>query len=123
MCDHGLLYRHVQQLQQRRPTWHCGTCGRVSYRPLDCCARPVFTPRAESPSGRISRCCGTVVALWRMIDLQGLLQGLGHAVGARRRQRAADLQGYEMPTTPVTVAHDHAEAAVDHIPVGAGDRD
>ena len=124
MCDHGLLYRHVQQLQQRRPTWHCGTCGRVSYRPLDCCARPAFSSPAEPLSERINRCWGRVVALWRMIDMQGLLQGLGQAAGALRRQRAADCQGYETPTTPVAVQHDDAEAAAgDHIPVGAGDRD
>jgi hypothetical protein len=124
MCDHGLLYRHVQQFHQRRPSWHCGTCGRVSYRPLDCCARPAFSPPTAPLSARLSRCWGRVAGLWRLIDLPGLLQGFGQAVSAMRRQRATDRQGYEMPTTAVAQEHDHAAAAaVDYTPVGAGDRD
>jgi hypothetical protein len=124
MCDHGLLYRHVQHLQQRRPTWHCGTCGRVSYHPLDCCARPAFTPRVEPLSARLSRYWDRGVALWRRLDLPGLLHGSGWAVGTRRHQRAAEVQGYDLSTPPVTIEHDHAEATVvDYIPVGAGNRD
>ena len=122
MCDHGLLYRHIQQLQQRRPTWHCGTCGRVSYYPLDCCTRPAFTPRAEPLSERLNRCWGRGVALWQRLDLQGRLRGIGHAAGARRRQPAADVQGYEMPTPSVAIEPDHTEA-IDCVPVGAGDRE
>src|SRR5215510_8000137 len=40
MCGHGFLYQDRYHLQQYRPVWRCGTCGRVSHVPVDCCVRP-----------------------------------------------------------------------------------
>jgi hypothetical protein len=40
MCGHVFLYQDRYHLQQHRPVWQCGTCGRVSHVPLDCCTRP-----------------------------------------------------------------------------------
>jgi len=40
MCGHVFLYQDRFHLQQHRPVWQCGTCGRVSHVPLDCCTRP-----------------------------------------------------------------------------------
>ena len=40
MCGHVFLYQDRYRLQQHRPVWQCGTCGRVSHVPLDCCTRP-----------------------------------------------------------------------------------
>jgi hypothetical protein len=123
MCDHLLTYRHVQQFQQRRPAWHCSTCGRVAYRPLDCCAQPAFTSRAPLDSQSRSLWFGKVVELWRQIDLQAFLQGLGRSVGALCRRRTDDCHAHKMPMTPVVIEDDYTEAAeVDNTPVGVGDR-
>jgi hypothetical protein len=123
MCDHGLFYRHVQQLQQRRPTWSCGTCGRVSSHPLDCCARPAFTRRAAVPAWRKSLRWGRVVEGWRMLHLQGLLQRSGQFLRALGRRRTETWHAYEVPTTIAAMHEQPAEAAeVGNIPVAAGDR-
>jgi hypothetical protein len=39
MCGHVFLYQDRYHLQQHRPVWQCGTCGRVLHVPLDCCTR------------------------------------------------------------------------------------
>jgi hypothetical protein len=123
MCDHLLTYRHVQQFQQRRPAWHCGTCGRVAYRPLDCCAQPAFTSRAPLDSQSRSLWLGKVVELWRQIDLQAFLQSLGRSVGALCRRRTDDCHTHKMSMTPVGIEDDYTEAAeVENTPVGVGDR-
>jgi hypothetical protein len=123
MCDHGLLYRHVQQLQQRRPAWHCGTCGRVSYRPLDCCARPAFTSRAELPAWWRNLRWGRAVELCRRMGPQGLWQWFGRAVGAARRRCAAPVHADVIPTTAVAVEDGHTEAMeVENTPVGVGEQ-
>jgi hypothetical protein len=123
MCDHGLLYRHVHQLQQRRPAWHCGTCGRVSYRPLDCCARPAFTSRAELPARGKNLRWDRVMELWRKIGPQGLWQWFARSVGAARHRHAASVYADKIPTTTVAVEDDRAEAMeVENTPVGVGER-
>jgi hypothetical protein len=123
MCDHLLTYRHVQQFQQRRPTWHCGTCGRVAYRPLDCCAQPVFTSCAPLPSQRRRLRLGKVVEHWQR-GLPAFLQWLSRSVSSLRRRRTDDNHVDEISTTSGVVEDDHAEAAeVGNMPVGVGDRE
>ena len=40
MCGHEFMFHARDHLQRHRPRWQCGTCGRVSSVPLDCCTRP-----------------------------------------------------------------------------------
>ena len=40
MCGHEFMFHARDYLQRHRPRWQCGTCGRVSSVPLDCCPRP-----------------------------------------------------------------------------------
>jgi hypothetical protein len=40
MCGHVFMYYNRDHVQRHRPVWQCGTCGRVSSVPLDCCTRP-----------------------------------------------------------------------------------
>ena len=40
MCGHVFMYYNRDHIQRHRPVWQCGTCGRVSSVPLDCCTRP-----------------------------------------------------------------------------------
>src|SRR5215831_8627189 len=40
MCGHEFMFHTRDDLQRHRPRWQCGTCGRVSFVPLDCCTRP-----------------------------------------------------------------------------------
>jgi hypothetical protein len=42
MCGHEFMFHTRDHLQRHRPRWQCGTCGRVSSAPLDCCTRPDF---------------------------------------------------------------------------------
>jgi hypothetical protein len=42
MCGHVFMFHDREYLQRHRPRWQCGTCGRVSSAPLDCCTRPDF---------------------------------------------------------------------------------
>jgi hypothetical protein len=87
MCNHLLTYRHhVQQFQQRRPAWHCSTCGRVAYRPLDCCVQPAFTSSAPLDAQRRRLPLGKIVGLWRQTDLSTLLQWLRRSAWAVRRR-------------------------------------
>jgi len=44
MCGHVYMFHDRDHLQRHRPRWQCGTCGRVSSVPLDCCTRPDFAP-------------------------------------------------------------------------------
>jgi hypothetical protein len=124
MCNHLLTYRHVEQFQQRRPVWHCSRCGRVAYRPLDCCAQPAFTSRAPLASQRRSLRLGKVVELCRQLDLRALLQWLGRSAAALCRRRPDDFHANEVSMTPVVVENDHAEVAeVGNTPVGVGGRE
>jgi hypothetical protein len=122
MCDHILIYRHAQQLQRRRPAWQCGTCGRVAYRPLDCCAQPTFASRADSLTRQRAHWWAPVVALWRTLDFPGLPQWRSQAMGIGRRRHAGDLR-IDSPSPTVIVADEYAEAAeAENTPVAAGDR-
>jgi hypothetical protein len=42
MCGHVFMYHDSYPMRRHRPVWQCGTCGRVSSVPLDCCTRPDF---------------------------------------------------------------------------------
>ena len=42
MCGHEFMFHGRDHLQRHRPRWQCGTWGRVSSVPLDCCTRPDF---------------------------------------------------------------------------------
>ena len=42
MCGHVFFYHDRHPLQRLRPVWQCGTCGRVSSVPADCCPHPDF---------------------------------------------------------------------------------
>ena len=49
MCGHFLGLHTYQQVRQPKAVWRCGTCGRESYKPMDCCVRPYFAPK-QHPS-------------------------------------------------------------------------
>jgi hypothetical protein len=43
MCSSAFMSHDREPLRRHRPRWQCGTCGRVSSVPLDCCPRPDVT--------------------------------------------------------------------------------
>jgi hypothetical protein len=74
MCGHEFMYRDRYPLQRHRPVWQCGTCGRVSSVPIDCCTRPDATRQRSAGLTHIlgqwvSTCGGWMLArlclLWR----------------------------------------------------------
>ena len=72
MCGHVFFSHDRHPLQRHRPVWQCGTCGRVSSVPLDCCTRPDFAQH-HSPklthllSQWISRCGRWTLASVRLL--------------------------------------------------------
>ncbi len=48
MCDHFLGFYTYQRIQAPRMLWRCGTCGRQSSVPIDCCAQPDFASTRRS---------------------------------------------------------------------------
>ena len=72
MCGHEFMFHTRDYLQRHRPRWQCGTCGRVSSVPLDCCTRPDFAqhhPPALTHllSEWISRCGRWTLARVRLL--------------------------------------------------------
>jgi hypothetical protein len=72
MCGHVFMYHDRDALQRHRPRWQCGTCGRVSSVPLDCCTRPDFA--RQRPPGLlhllrawVSRCGRWTLASVRLV--------------------------------------------------------
>jgi len=72
MCGHEFMFHTRDYRQRHRPRWQCGTCGRVSSAPLDCCTRPDFVQH-HSPelthllSAWIGRCGRWTLASVRLL--------------------------------------------------------
>jgi hypothetical protein len=107
MCGHEFMYRNLYHLQRHRPVWRCGTCGRESYVPLDCCTRPAVAPRQSVTLGR--RCAQGLAATgrWTLTSLWALL-------GWYRRPVAlpADSAAEGGAAMPVGVGVEDAKTAV-----------
>jgi hypothetical protein len=91
MCGHEFLYQGKYHLQQHRPVWQCGTCGRVSHVPLDCCTRPEIT--RQHPAVLAQRLCqwGSEFGRWALARLRLLwywqhhpTNSAGHTYGSER---------------------------------------
>src|SRR5262252_3571137 len=72
MCGHEFMFHTRDYLQRHRPRWQCGTCGRVSSVPLDCCTRPDFAQHRPPElthllSQWISRCGRWTLASVRLL--------------------------------------------------------
>ena len=108
MCGHVFMYHNRDALQRHRPRWQCGTCGRVSSVPLDCCTRPDFA-RQRLPgwlhllSDWVSRCGRWTLASVRL-------------VGSWQRHPAT-----RASTTHVTTSPPNIVTAGVMIPTAAGD--
>jgi hypothetical protein len=122
MCGHVFMYRDRDALQRHRPRWQCGTCGRVSSVPLDCCTRPDFA--RQRPPGLmhllgewVSRC-----GRWTLASV--------HLVWSWRRHpatRADTTYATASPQNMVTagvmrpIADDDEHAERDAVVVAAGE--
>ncbi len=91
MCGHVFMYHDRDHLQRHRPMWQCGTCGRVSSVPLDCCTRPDFArqpPAGLMPLLRqwVSRCgrwtLASVRAVWSWQRHSATRTGTTHATAS-----------------------------------------
>lgn len=78
MCDHFLGLHRYQQVRQPKAVWRCGTCGRQSYKPVDCCVQPYFAPH-QHPS-----LVGTAVS-WAGAAAVRVLAGLSTLLQRWRR--------------------------------------
>ena len=92
MCGHLFLYQDRFHLQQHRPVWQCGTCGRVSHVPLDCCTRPEVA--RQHPAGLAQRLGQWVSGFgrWTLTRLRPLWHRQPHPTN-----RASYTHGSERP--------------------------
>jgi hypothetical protein len=104
MCGHVFFYHDRDYLQRHRPRWQCGTCGRVSSVPLDCCTQPDFT--RQHPPGLtyllpewISRCgrwtLASVRLVWGWQRHSATRAGMTHATASPHNMVTA---GVMLPT-------------------------
>ena len=91
MCGHEFMFYGRDHLQRHRPRWQCGTCGRVSSMPLDCCTRPDFARQhpAELPHllSTWLRACGrwtlaSVRLLWAWQRRRAISIGTTHTTAS-----------------------------------------
>jgi hypothetical protein len=122
MCGHMFVFHDVRQVDRHRPIWRCGTCGRQSSMPLDCCARPDFAPRQSvSMVGDCVRWLGAKGSGVRMAlgDFlrrwvrPGTPPDIGLEVREPERQAAE--------VAPVIMAEEAETALVAETPVGVGE--
>ena len=93
MCGHVFMYHDRYHLQRHRPVWQCGTCGRVSSVPLDCCTRP--DAARQYPAG-LTHILGQWVSAfgrWTLIKLRPLWRWQRHpAISASQTHAPASPQ-------------------------------
>ncbi len=83
MCGHFIGFQTYQRFQAPKALWRCGTCGRQSYAPIDCCTRPNFAS-ARSP-GMVR------VSLRWLGDMGCRMMTRLRALRLRRRRPAIDV--------------------------------
>ena len=103
MCGHEFMFHARDHLQRHRPRWQCGTCGRVSSVPLDCCTRPDFAQHYSPPlthllSAWISRCGRWTLASVRLLrDWQRRSAARADATHATASPQNAVTEGMSIP--------------------------
>jgi hypothetical protein len=123
MCGHVFFYHDRHHLQRHRPVWQCGTCGRVSSAPLDCCPQPAFAP--HHPPGLMH-----LLSQWASRGGRWMLATVRPLWGWQRHPatRAGTTSGTASPPNVVTAGvmsppADGAESpAEDEVVVAAGER-
>ena len=122
MCGHEFMFRHRDYLQRHIPRWQCGTCGRVSSVPLDCCTRPDFERHHSLElthllSQWISRC-----GRWMLASVR-LLWGWQRCSATRVGTTPATASPHSMITMGVMLptADDDESPERDDVVVAAGE--
>jgi hypothetical protein len=123
MCGHEFLYRDRYRVQRHTPVWQCGTCGRVSQFPLDCCARPDAARRQPAVLTQIFRQWLSGCGRWTLASVRPLWRWQRQpADSAGQILDSERLEG--LVTTEVqgpTAASDESSEAED-MAVAAGER-
>jgi hypothetical protein len=123
MCGHEFMFRHRDYLQRHRPRWQCGTCGRVSSVPLDCCTRPDFaqhhSPQLTHLLSQWMSTCGR----WTLASVR-LLWSWQHRSATRAGATQATASPHGMITGGVMLpSADYDESPEgDDVMVAAGER-
>jgi hypothetical protein len=123
MCGHEFMFHARDHLLRHRPRWQCGTCGRVSSVPLDCCTRPDLARPHPAELTRllsqwISRCgrwtLASVRLLWGWQRHPAIRVGTTHATASPQNTVTGDVM---RPT-----AYGDESLAEDDVVVAAGER-
>jgi hypothetical protein len=123
MCGHVFLYQDRYHLQQHRPVWQCGTCGRVSHVPLACCTRPEVARQHPAVSAQRLGQWISGFGRWMLARLRPLWPWQHHPANS-----AGHIHGSERPEDVVTKSVNVPMAASDERPevedmaVAAGER-
>ena len=98
MCGHAFMFRHMDDLQRHRPRWQCGTCGRVSSVPLDCCTRPDVAPHHSPQLTPLLRQWLSTWGRWTLARVR-LLWGWQHRSATRAGATPATASPHRMMST------------------------
>jgi len=123
MCGHEFMFHHRDYLQRHRPRWQCGTCGRVSSVPLDCCTRPDFAQHRPAQLTLLLSQWISTCGRWALASVR-LLWGWQRRSATRADATRATASPYSMITggamlPPVDYDESPAE---DDVMVAAGER-
>ena len=121
MCGHEFMFHTRDYLQRHRPRWQCGTCGRVSSVPLDCCTRPDFVQHHPAAlthmlSEWISRC-----GRWTLASVR-LLWGWQRRSATSARTTHATASPHNTITGDVMLPHADYDESPEEDAVAAGEQ-
>jgi hypothetical protein len=123
MCGHEFMFHHRDYLQRYRPRWPCGTCGRVSSVPLDCCTRPDFTQHRPAQLTSLLSQWMSTCRRWALASVR-LLWGLQRrsATRAGATQATASLPNTVTASVIIPPADYDESPEGDDVMVAAGER-
>ena len=123
MCGHVFMYHDRYPLQRHRPVWQCGTCGRVSSVPLDCCTRPDFAQASPAALTHILGQWVSAFGRWTLASVRPLWRWQRHpATRAGTLQTTTSPAGVTPEGVMVPTAGRDESPEVGDVVVAAGER-
>src|SRR5262245_47012603 len=122
MCGHEFMFHAKDHLQRHRPRWQCGTCGRVSSVPLDCCTRPDFVQHHPPQLTHLLSAWISSCRRWTLTSVR-LLWGWQRRPATRTGSTHATASPHNMVTAGVMIpTASYDESLEEEVVVAAGER-
>ena len=120
MCSHVFMYQDRDPLQRHRHRWQCGTCGRLSSVPCDCCSRPAVVRQHTAGLPYLLRQWLSRGARWTRASVQRVWEWQRHPT-IRADTSHAPTSPHNMIATEVSIPFNEG-AERDDVLVAAGTR-